>query len=188
MKFSKDEKIIHALQPQPRLIVIWFFTKCVTHGLATAFFPAFIWWAYVTFSNINKRIYIQEYGFFILVGAVLFILGTLLSYVYNRYLIASIKYYVTDRRCVWKGGIVRKIEHSVSYHKITDVERSRNLLEQILRISTINLFTPGTSSMRIGAAARSQAIPELRFEGLQESEEASETINEQVRRYGAAQP
>ena len=188
MKFSKEERIIHTLKPQTRLIVIWFFTKCVTHGFATAFFPAFIWWGYATFSNLSERIFVQEYGFFVLMGVIMFVLGALLSYVYNRYLIASITYFVTDRRCVWKGGIVRKVEHTVSYHKITDVERSRNLLEQILGLSTINLFTPGTSSMRMGAGARSQAIPELRFEGLQKSEEASETINEQVRKYGAVQP
>lgn len=188
MKLAKDEVVFHELKPSPKQIVIWFFTKCLTHGLATAAIPGFTWWIYATIVEANRGVILDAYDFFLLVAALLMVLGTALSFIYNRYLLASITYVITDRRCVWKGGIVRKVEHTVSFHKITDVECSRNLVEQILGLSTINLFTPGTSSMRVGAGAKSQTIPELRFEGLLESEDVAETINEQVRRYGGTQP
>ncbi|MFL0797750.1 MAG: PH domain-containing protein [Cellvibrionaceae bacterium] len=188
MKFSSDENILHKIKPDAKLIYIWFFTKCITHGLATAFFPAFIWWGYATFSSLNKGIIIDEYGFFLTVGLFLFGAGSALSYLYVRALINSITFYVTDRRCIWTGGILRKVEHSASYIKITDVERSQNIAEQILKLSTINLFTPGTSSMGQGLGAKMRPIPELRFEGLLTSEEVAETINDGVRRYGSKQP
>jgi len=187
MKFSSSEKILHEIKPNAKLICIWFFTKCLTYGLATAFFPAFIWWGYVTFSNLSKGIIIDEFRFFLTMGLFLFGVGTCLAYLYVRALINSITYYVTDRRCIWTGGILRKVEHSASYIKITDVERSQNLIEQILSISTINLFTPGTSSMRQGLGAKARTVPELRFEGLMTSEEVAEAINEGIRTYGSKQ-
>jgi len=187
MKFPSEEKILHELKPDVKLIFIWFFSKSLTHGLAAAFIPAFIWWGYVTFSNLSKGIFVEEFRFYLTVGLVLFGIGTSLSYLYVRALINTITYYVTDRKCVWSGGIVRKVEHSVSYYKITDVERSQNLIEQILEISTINIFTPGTSSMGTGLGARARTMPELRFEGLTMSAEVAETINENVRNYGSSQ-
>ena len=188
MKLSKDEKVLYKLKPRQRLIVLWFFTRCFVHGLATAFFVGFSWWFYETFTNLKEGVIIEDPNYFILTGFLLFIFGSTLSYVYQRFLVTTIQYYITDRRCVWKGGIVRKVEHTVSYHKITDVERSQNLIEQVLKISTINLFTPGTASMRVGASARSQPVPELRFEGLQHSDDEAEAINEQIREFGHAQP
>lgn len=190
MKFSENEKILHDIKPEQKLIAIWFFTKCLTHGLATAFIPMMVWWFYATFANLSKVIIFEEYSFFIKMGLLLLGIGISISYLYNRALINTISYYVTDRKCVWSGGILRKVEHSVSYHKITDIERSQNLIEQILKLSTASLFTPGTSSMGAGLGARAKTMPELMFEGLapEVSSQVSETINENVRKYGNPQP
>lgn len=189
MKFAKDEEILFEKKPNDRLIVIWLFTKCITHALALGFlfFMIFYFKWIITLTGKDIKTLPDFYHPF-LFSVLIAIVGLLLSYIYHRYLIKTITYYITDRRCVWKGGIIRKVEHSVSYYKITDVERSQNIIEQLLGISTINLFTPGTSSMRMGAAAKSQPVPELRFEGLIESEDEAEAINEQVRKFGHSMP
>lgn len=184
MRLAKDENILHDLKPMKRLIVLWLFTRCVPHALTGAIGSFFLIYGYQIFAFKDGDAP-MDYGF-VGTGAVLmFILVLTLSYVYNRFLIATIRYLVTDRRCVWSGGILRKVEHTVSYLKITDVERSQNIVEQVLNISTINLFTPGTASVRMNA--RSQPMPELRLEGLAESDELAESINEQVRSYGGRQ-
>ena len=184
MKFSKDEEIIFEKKPNDRLIVIWFFTKCLTHAVAVGFLLFMIFYFQWIFSHIDEDIKeLPDASDLILFSILFAIVGLLLSYIYHRYLIKTITYYITDRRCIWKGGIIRKVEHSVSYYKITDVERSQNIFEQLLGISSINLFTPGTSSMRMGAAAKSQPVPELRFEGLVQSEDEAESINEQIRKF-----
>jgi len=189
MKFSKDEEILYEMTPDNRLIVIWLFTKCLTHAVAVGFIFFMIFYFKWIISHTGKDIKeLPDISDLILFSVLLAILGLLISYIYHRYLIKTITYYVTDRRCVWKGGILRKVEHSVSYYKITDVERSQNIFEQLLGISTINLFTPGTSSMRMGASAKSQPVPELRFEGLIKSEDEAEAINEQVRNFGHSMP
>ena len=189
MKFSKDEEIIFEKKPNDRLIVIWFFTKCLTHAVAVGFLLFMIFYFQWIFSHIDEDIKeLPDASDLILFSILFAIVGLLLSYIYHRYLIKTITYYITDRRCIWKGGIIRKVEHSVSYYKITDVERSQNIFEQLLGISSINLFTPGTSSMRMGAAAKSQPVPELRFEGLVQSEDEAESINEQIRKFGHSMP
>lgn len=185
MRFSKDEEVIHELKPDSKLLFIWFFTRCMLHGLLVGVMPALYGWIYMTLMRKDIAAIESEW---VLIGSVLFlvfVVGTVLSFVYHRYLLASITYFITDRRCVWKGGILKKTEHTVSYHKITDVERSQNLIEQILKISTINLFTPGTASMKMGAA--SQVTPELCFEGLTCSDEQAETINDQIRKHSSSQ-
>lgn len=183
MKLAKDEIIFHELKPENKLIVIWLFTKCLTHGTALAFIYFFICYTYTIVISKNSDIIFYEFKFYLLVCVLLTILGTTLSYIYHRFLLKTISYLITDKRCLYKGGIFKKIEHNVAYHKITDVERTQNLVEQILGLSTINLFTPGTASV-VGFGAKAKTMPELRFEGLAVSDEQAETINDQVRKYG----
>lgn len=187
MRFSSEEKIIHKIKPDTKLMFIWFFTKSISHGFITAFVPTLIWVIYDLILNGNKVIFIESDGFFITIGFALFGIGSSLSYLYTRMLIKTITYYVTDRKCVWTGGIFRKVEHCASYHKITDVERSQNIIEQILKISTVSLFTPGTSSIVPAFNARTKTMPELKFEGITNSDEVAQTINEHVRKYGSSQ-
>ena len=189
MKFSKDEQIIFEKQPNDRLMVIWVFTKCLTHAVAIGFLFFMIFYFEWIFTRVGEEIKeLPDVSYLILFSVLLAIVGLLMSYIYHRFLIKTITYYITNRRCIWKSGILRKVEHSVSYYKITDVERSRNIIEQLLGISTINLFTPGTSSMRMGGGTKSQPVPELRFEGLVQSEDEAESINEQVRKFGHSMP
>ncbi|MES9950699.1 MAG: PH domain-containing protein [Candidatus Thiodiazotropha sp.] len=186
MKFGSDEKVIHHLQPENRLIIMWAFTKCLTQGLSAGFFFFMLFYFKWIFSMSGKDINVlPEYGDLILFSIIIAIFAFALSYIYHHYLIKTINYYITNKRCIYVGGLLKKVEHSVSYNKITDVERSRNIVEQILGMSTINLFTSGTTSMR--APMRSQPLPELSYIGLVNSEDEAETINEYVRKFGGTE-
>jgi len=114
-------------------------------------------------------------------SAIAFAASFILSFTYAYFLRGTFKYYITNQRCIFVGGILRYRERSIPYHKITDVELSRNILEQLLGVSSIRIFTPGTSSSfswgMFGAGQR----PELKFEGLGNAEDATESINLHVR-------
>ncbi len=84
-------------------------------------------------------------------------------------------YYVTNQRCVLHGGIWRKTVRSIPYHRITDVEASQNAIEQLLGISSLRIFTPGTGGQ--GA--------EISFEGLKDNQTPAASINEILRKFEA---
>jgi uncharacterized membrane protein YdbT with pleckstrin-like domain len=116
-----------------------------------------------------------------LLSAVVFALAFIFSFLYAYLLRGTFRYYITTQRCVFAGGILRYRERSIPYHKITDVELSRNILERILGISSIRVFTPGTSSNLSWGPFGGGQSPELKYEGLEESEEQTESINLHVR-------
>ena len=109
----------------------------------------------------------------------LFILGL----IYCSYLRRTYVYYVTNQRCIFHGGILRRIERSVPYHKITDVEMSQNFIERMLGISSLKIFTPGTGSMMASPFGGQRA--EIAFVGLKDNETPATTINEIVRKFRA---
>ena len=83
-------------------------------------------------------------------------------------------------RCVFIGGIIKRVERSVPYHKITDVERQQFIFERVLGFWSVKIFTPGTASSK--KTFFKQADAEIDFDGLLESEIAADTINTFVRK------
>ncbi len=100
--------------------------------------------------------------------------ASLLIQIYLIYLRRTYRYIITNRRCIFEGGILKRIERTVPYKKITDIQRSQNIVERMLGIWNVQVFTPGTASMQIGQA---KARAELNFDGLINSEELYEIIN-----------
>ncbi len=68
------------------------------------------------------------------------------------------------------------------YHKITDVERSQNIIERILDISTLNIFPPGTSSRSTDSSAQKA---EISFVGLKDNESPADSINRILSKFRA---
>lgn len=174
MKPQEGEDIIHQLRPEPNILVIWFFTKC----LPTAFIGGFI--TFIAFSVLLRDIFL---GVSIIVSVIAPII-LILVLIYCSYLRSTYIYYVTNQRCIFHGGILRRIERSVPYHKITDVEMSQNIIERVLGISTLNIFTPGTGSMYQGSPFRGQKA-EISFVGLKDNETPAESINQILRKFKA---
>jgi uncharacterized membrane protein YdbT with pleckstrin-like domain len=100
--------------------------------------------------------------------------AAVLIQIYLIYLRRTYRYIVTNRRCIFVGGILKRIERSVPYKKITDIQRSQNIIERMLGIWNVQVFTPGTASMQIGQA---KARAELNFDGLMNSEDMYAAIN-----------
>jgi len=178
MKPMEGENIIHELRPARNLLVIWFFTKCLPLGfIGLAVTPVF------GILESIERLDKSKIVFLIVVCVALILAGIILGLVYYIFLRRTYIYYITNKRCVFHGGIIRRVERSVPYHKITDVEMSQHIVERILRISKLNIFTPSTGSMSPGQIGGQRA--ELSFVGLKDNETPVTTINEILRTFRA---
>ena len=184
MRLQEDERLIHELRPEPNVLGIWFFTKCLPVGLLGALVCLC---CFCVFGIVYSAATSSDSSWpFAAGGVAALILGPvilLLALIYCRVLRKTYVYYVTDQRCVFHGGILRRIERSVPYHKVTDVEMSQNIVERILDISTLKVFTPGTSSMQTSLFGGQRA--EISFDGLKDNETPASTINEILRKFRA---
>jgi uncharacterized membrane protein YdbT with pleckstrin-like domain len=184
MKVQESESIIHELRPESAILGVWFFTKC----LLAAFVGGFLcFWCFGFFGGILGVARRTDSSFPIAVGAVMALIVALvvlvLALVYCSFLRKTYVYYITNQRCIFHGGILRRIERSVPYHKVTDVEMSQNIFERILGISSLKIFTPGTASMKMSPFGGERA--EITFVGLRDNETPAATINGILRRFKA---
>jgi len=184
MKVQEGETIIHELRPESAILGVWFFTKC----LLAAFVGGFLcFWCFGFFGGILGVARRADSSFPIAVGAGIALIVALvvlvLALVYCFFLRKTYVYYITNQRCIFHGGILRRIERSVHYHKITDVEMSQNIFERILGISSLKIFTPGTASMKMSPFGGEKA--EITFVGLRDNETPAATINGILRRFKA---
>ena len=191
MKVQNGEDVLLEVQPESRLLVIWFFGRCFSVGVV-AFAAGF------ALSTILSMVYevVAETelfavesnfdGWSVLVNAIIAIAAALCSraivLIYCVYLRRTYVYTITNRRCIFRGGILRRVEHSVPFHKVTDVEMSQNIIERILGISSLGIFTPGTGSM--GSSCKGRR-PEIAFIGLKDNETPAEIINDILSNYKA---
>jgi uncharacterized membrane protein YdbT with pleckstrin-like domain len=184
MKVQESESIIHELRPESAILGVWFFTKC----LLAAFVGGFLcFWCFGFFGGILGVARRTDSSFPLAVGAVMALIVALvvlvLALVYCSFLRKTYVYCITNQRCIFHGGILRRIERSVPYHKVTDVEMSQNIFERILGISSLKIFTPGTASMKMSPFGGERA--EITFVGLRDNETPAATINGILRRFKA---
>lgn len=182
MKLQHGEQILHELQPAPPIVFIWFFSKSIPAAFTAAFLLAF----FIPVLGLILTSADGETGFFRrtgLVGLVAVPAVLIASLIYVVYLRKTYRYYITDRRCVLTGGILRRVERSVPFHKITDVEISATILDRLAKISTLKIFTPGSTGMRSWPFWAEQA--EIEFVGLRDSETPAATVNTILATYKA---
>ena len=184
MKLQKSETVIHELRPESSILGIWFFTKCLPAAVISAFLSfwcvGFFGAMFCALTDSNSPWPLTAGGILALVLApVVLALGL----VYCGFLRRTYVYYITNYRCVFHGGILRRIERSVPYHKITDVEMSQNIVERMLGISSVKIFTPGTGSMVAFPFGGQRA--EIFFAGLKDNETPASSINEILRKFRA---
>lgn len=201
MKLDDGETLELDIKPDEKLLVVWFFTKTITYSIATMFF-IFMGLFFINTINLTSEENVKndikisqentnteksddlnkkgiDHPFSIMIdywpwALTVVIMSSILIQIYIIYLRKTYRYIITNRRCIFVGGILKRIERTVPYKKITDIQRSQNILERILGIWNVQVFTPGTASMQIGQA---KARAELNFDGLLNSEDVYETIN-----------
>ena len=171
MEMQSDEKILHEIRPARQVLVLWLFTRrlpiAVVLSIMGGIAPMFI----ITISRGIISSVLVLLGVLLAVGVLLLVCG--LSFIYCVFLRRTYVYYVTNYHCIFEGGIIRRVQHFVSYRKVTDVEISQNIIEKFLGISTLKIFTPGTSSFEPSGSPRA----EIEFVGLKESATPAKTIN-----------
>ena len=177
MRLLHTEMIVLEATPSPKVVGVWFFSK----ALPFAFLPAGIAFFSWIFINAAPRGTPQPYAAttgVIFVGVV-FLAALVLAHFYNVFLARTYVYQVTSNRFIFSGGIIRKTTHAVEHRRVTDVQLSKNLAEQALALSSVNLSTPGT--VNGGPNAKNRSMPELRLEGLTNGETVFEAISNCVR-------
>jgi len=172
MKLQEGETVIHELRPEPAVLGAWLFDKCLAPATVVGGLCG------VLFVLIEISAAMMIGGF--IAGTVV---GLLPGLVYCAALRETYVYYITDRRCVFHGGILRRVRRSVPYHKITDVEMSQDIIERALGLSSLNIFTPGTGSIRASSPGGQRA--EISFVGLRDSETPAHTINGMLKKLRA---
>ncbi len=175
MRPIEGEQVIHEMRPRGTLLVVWFFAKALPIG--------FLGMAPYAWFDVPAS---RSFGPPVPSATTLAITATcvIAVLVYCVYLRRTYVYYVTNQRCVFHGGILRRVERSVPYHKITDVEMSQNIVERILGMSRLNIFTPGTASS-YGSYPGGGQRAEISFVALRDSETPAHTINQILRQYRA---
>ena len=170
MQLQEGENILLELRPEKDVLKIWVFTKCVPAAFLGAFLTV---WAFGFFGGMMGYAAGFEMGI-LLAGpaAIVMFIGTL---VYISFLRKTYVYRVTNRRCNFEGGIIRYADRSVTYDRITNVEKSQNLLERIIGIQSVWVQTAGTGVRK----------PEIVFEGLLNADAPLSEINRL--KQGAAQ-
>ncbi|KPK86255.1 MAG: hypothetical protein AMJ81_01695 [Phycisphaerae bacterium SM23_33] len=183
MKLQEGETILHEARPERAVLWLWLFTKCLLSGAIGSFFAAGGAMS-VLIITVDVGGWKQVPFFLIIPAAAAFGAAVFLSagLIYCAYLRRTYVYYITSQRCVFHGGILRRVERSVPYHKITDVEMSQNIFERVLGISTLRIFTPGTASVSPQAPWQ-QA--EITFVGLKDSDTPADIVNDQLRKFKA---
>ncbi len=166
MRLHPDEKMVLELRPARGLIVLWLISRCLPLALGVGGLVLFIT------SSIAGDLLPGVY-----VGCPVAAVTFALSAVYHVFLRRSYAYYITSRRCVFHGGILLEVERSVPYHKITNVETSRNIIERAVGISRPNLIAPGTGGARSGL----DRLAEISFVGLRDSETPAWTVSNMLR-------
>lgn len=180
---NDGEKILWESRPEKSMLGVWFFTRVIGFTIAAAFLT---FWSFGFFGGMWAVATKQEQGFnsFLAAGQALIwvvplcVLG---SFGYASALRKTYRYFVTNQRLVCAGGLLVQKRRSVHYHKVTDVEVSRNFLEQLLGIRSLKIFTAGTSNPNPWGGGRAEIV----FQGLQEADRAEQIINTTLKSYKA---
>ncbi|WP_101758514.1 PH domain-containing protein [Oceanicoccus sp. KOV_DT_Chl] len=205
MRLDDGETLELEIKPNEKLLAVWFFTKTIKYSIATMFFVFMGLFFINTISlifeeetegkvdvvqieknsevveSVNKKE--NNHPFAVMVdywpwALLLVVLASIIIQIYLIYLRKTYRYIITNRRCIFVGGILKRIERTVPYKKITDIQRSQNILERVFGIWNVQVFTPGTASIQMGQA---KLRAELNFDGLLNSEDVYEAINKYAR-------
>jgi len=180
VKLFEGESIIIQSHPQATVLVGWIFTKSILYTFLAMFLTI---WSFGFFGG--------TFGFYfglsvedfhpissgvpvaIKVAAIVFPL----SFPYLYFLQRTFQYIVTNKRCIYRGGFIKRMEYSIPLHKVTDVEKSENIIENMLGVATVKVFAC-TPSENFSFFSRQPS--EIVYEGLSDAEKVADVINKQI--------
>lgn len=184
LSLSAEERVLWEGQPAPAVLSLWLFTKALTFAFVASFVVVWLFaffgamWMTATRSHRD----VDPFG---PIGRPLVVAAPLLlgaGFLYTVALRRTYRYFITNQRVVFTGGLLLSRRRSVHYHKITDIEVSQHIVERLLGIRTLKAYTAGTSGFT-GWPWMERA--EITFPGLAESDTAERLINNVLRTYRA---
>ncbi len=182
INLQEQEEILFEGRPEKRIFFMWIFTRVIPVCLVAAFI---ILWATlflggIFFCAIKQH---KEPPFHLLPPLLILFLPIVftLAIFYYKELKNTFRYYITSQRCVFKGGIFVRRLRSVPYHKITDVEINQNIIERILGLYSLKIFTPGTGSVGLPGFEKAEIV----FYGLKDAEAPARIIQDILKKYKA---
>jgi uncharacterized membrane protein YdbT with pleckstrin-like domain len=168
LNLQKNERILYEDGPRGVILVFWAFKSLfIAFFLTMVLSPITGFFGFSIFSGL-----IGASGLIYSILPV-FILVFILVFLYHIALRKTFKYYITNDRVVFKGGIIIRRIRSVPYHKITDASISQNIIEAAVGISKVNIHTAGTSSFKA----------EIQFVGVGEPERAQSLVLQELKKF-----
>ena len=177
--FEHSEKILFQGKPKKSILFIWIFSRVLLWTFIISIVGSFlIMPGLVIIAAISyKTNSFAQLGSSILVVIAslfwwLFLFGSI--FLYQVYLLKSYEYYITNRRVIFKGGLIRKSLTSVPFNKITNTEISQNLIEQFLGIYSFHIQTAGLGGVK---------VPEIIFVGLENASVPEKVLNDCLQKH-----
>lgn len=188
ISLNEGEQVLWEGRPDKGVLLPW----CLTKLVGWMFMAVLLTFALVLmFAAIWMEIVQEQQGAnpFPMTGVALQLVtpvALVVGIAYVWMLRRTYRYAITNHRCVLEGGVIIRRRRSVHYHKVTDVEVSQNPLERLLGLSSLKLYTAGTSS--VGGFmpwGGTWERAEITFEGLRDPDEPERLINQALKRYKA---
>ena len=182
IKLQEGEEILFKGTAEEKIFTMWIFTKVIPVCLIVAFiiFQLTLVFGGLFFCSVRGQ---KEPPFYLLPPLFIFLihLTFILAMAYYQRLKETYKYYVTNQRCIFEGGIVVRRLRNVPFYKITDVEINQNIIERMLGIFSLKIFTAGTASLGSPGFERAEIV----FWGLKDAETPAGIIQGILRKYKA---
>ncbi len=134
MKFfnlQEGEKVVQEIKPQPNLKWYFFFTGA---GLVPIF-PFFVFLFLI--SNVIGLVEALSSAALIIAGAVA--IGVAIGYVFSALRYGKQYYWITNKRIVYKRGLIGYKITSIPFERVSDAIISRTFIEKIFGIASLHI-------------------------------------------------
>lgn len=173
------ERTYYESKPSKKVFVDWMFTKVSRPLEAFILFLFILVSLFYANSSSNSENYTLG-NFFSASITTIIIIGTIITlfivFIYFYFLSKTYHYKITDKGIYFDGGILIKKQKFVPFFKVTNVEISQNIIEQMLGISNIKIQTAGPT------AGLGGFLPEIILEGLEEVEKPKQLIYKLIKK------
>ena len=179
MQLEGNEKILYEGKPKKSILVLWFFSKAI---LSTIIFVFISFWAsgffggmYLTTTHpeIQDNSFLSFLGISVLIYIFVVTLFFVSAIIYIFFLVKTYHYYITNQRIVFEGGIIVRKKRNIPFHKITDITISQNIIERILKMSSLEIYSASTRPRKA----------EISFAGLEDTEKPQQLIHSKLKNF-----
>ena len=160
---KEGEKLLYEGFPEESILFLWFFKALFFSFIFSVLLVSLV-------TPILSYNFLKSLGEIYFINFLVFIIVLPFLVLYYAALRKTYKYYITNERIIFEGGIIQKKIKSIYYYKITDITIAQNIIEKVLGISRVQIHT----------ASMGTRIPEIEFVGLRDSKKPQVIILKQL--------